>query len=71
MGGGSGLVFRTSKGLCVLASEEKMVLEERVKWAESELREARAELRKMKMEVVALREGWDDESLVLYQKDST
>ncbi|GMH62616.1 hypothetical protein TL16_g03515 [Triparma laevis f. inornata] len=54
--------------LCVKASEEKLVLEERVKWAEAklreakaELREAEAELRETKMEIVVLREGRDDD----------
>ncbi|GMI17894.1 hypothetical protein TrLO_g1387 [Triparma laevis f. longispina] len=60
--------------LCVKASEEKLVLEERVKWAEAKLREAKAELREAeaeaeaeaelretKMEIVVLREGRDDD----------
>ena len=48
-------------GLCVKASEEKTMLEERVKRAEAELREAKVELRETRMEVVALTEGWDDD----------
>ncbi|GMI06557.1 hypothetical protein TrLO_g4083 [Triparma laevis f. longispina] len=42
-------------GLCVKASEERMVLEERAKRIEAELRETKAELRETKIEVVALR----------------
>ncbi|GMH63800.1 hypothetical protein TL16_g03804 [Triparma laevis f. inornata] len=48
-------------GLCVKASEEKLMLEERVKPVEAELRETKAELRETKMEVVTLREGLDDD----------
>ncbi|GMI02770.1 hypothetical protein TrLO_g5679 [Triparma laevis f. longispina] len=48
-------------GLCVKASEEKIVLEERAKRVDGELSEAKAELRETKMEVVALREGRDDD----------
>ncbi|GMH66680.1 hypothetical protein TL16_g10990 [Triparma laevis f. inornata] len=48
-------------GLCVKASEERMVLDERGKRVEAELREAKAKLRETKMEVVALREGRDDD----------
>ncbi|GMI01659.1 hypothetical protein TrLO_g11111 [Triparma laevis f. longispina] len=47
-------------GLCVKANEEMRGLEERAKLIEAELRETKAELKDVKMEVVALREGRDD-----------
>ena len=48
-------------GSCEKASEEKMELEERAKQAEAEPRETKAELRETRMEVVALREGRDND----------
>ena len=58
--GGERTGFATVKeercGLGVKASKEKMELEERVKQADAELRET-------KMEVVALKEGRDDDDI--------